>query len=224
MKLRNGQSLLFIGDSITDCGRSYPVGVGSGLGEGYVAQVDGLLSACYPQAHVRVLNTGVSGDCVTDLEWRWQSDVLDLKPNWLSVMIGINDVWLNFDSGPDLDRVAIGRYESVYRALLGRTHRDLDGLVLMSPYFLELDSTDPVRQEMDAYRRVVRNLAGDYGALFVDTQEAFDVYLAHRSADTLSDDRVHPNATGHMIITAAFLAAIGFDWDALDHRNSQEHH
>ena len=212
MKIKDGQTLLFIGDSITDGGRTYPVGLHQGLGEGYVAFVSDLLIACHPQEHVRVLNFGVSGDRVTDLKARWQTDVLDLAPNWLSVMIGINDVWCQFDAALDPDRVAIERYETVYRELLERTHQTLDGLVLMSPYVLDPDPDDPMRQQMDAYRCVVRDLSAEFGALYVDVQRAFDAYMSHRPAETLSNDRVHPNKTGHMIIATAFLRAIGLDW------------
>jgi lysophospholipase L1-like esterase len=221
MKFKNRQTILFIGDSITDCGRIHPVGMNSGLGEGYVAFVDSLLAACYPHEHVRVLNTGVSGDRVTDLKTRWQRDVLDLKPNWLSVMIGINDVWHQFDNLPDPDEGAIERYEIVYRELLERTHPTLDGLVLMSPYLLEPDLCDPSRQQMDAYRRIVKGLSIDFGAEFVDVQNAFDVYLSHRPAHTLSDDRVHPNKTGHMIIAASFLRTIGFDWKSTNQQDDE---
>jgi lysophospholipase L1-like esterase len=216
MKVKNGQTLLFMGDSITDCGRAHPVGMHSGLGEGYVAFVGSLMAACHPKEQVRVLNMGISGDRVTDLKARWQADVMDLKPNWLSVMIGINDVWRQFDNVLDPDQVAIDRYETVYRELLERTHQKLDGLVLMSPYLLEPDPNDPMRQQMDAYRRRVSDLSAEFGAEFVDVQRAFDAYLSHRPASTLSDDRVHPNKTGHMIIAAAFLRAIGFDWYSIN--------
>lgn len=212
MKIKDGKTLLFIGDSITDCGRAYPVGIHPGLGEGYVAFVSDLLIACHPTERIRVLNTGISGDRVTDLQARWQTDVSDLEPDWLSVMIGINDVWCQFDAALAPDRVAVERYETVYRGLLERTHRTLDGLVLMSPYVLEADPNDPMRQQMDAYRRIVRDLSTEFDAEYVDVQRAFDAYMAQRPASTLSDDRVHPNKTGHMIIATAFLRAIGLDW------------
>jgi lysophospholipase L1-like esterase len=82
----------------------------------------------------------------------------------------------------------------------------------MSPYVLDPEPDDPMRQQMDAYRRVVRDLSAEFGAVYVDVQRAFDAYMSHRPAETLSDDRVHPNKTGHMIIATAFLRAIGLDW------------
>lgn len=211
MKLTDGYTILFTGDSITDCGRAWPVGERAGLGDGYVAFVDSLLSAYRPDVHIRVLNTGINGNRVIDLASRWQTDVLALEPDWLSVLIGINDVWYQFDQALDPNQVTIERYERVYRRLLERTRPDLQGLVLMSPYLIEPNPNDPMRTRMDAYGQVVERLAYDFDAVFVDLQAAFDRYLAHRPPQTLCDDRVHPNKTGHMIIARAFLAAVGAD-------------
>ena len=213
MKLADGDTILFTGDSITDCGRAWPVGERAGLGDGYVAFVDSLLSAYRPDVHIRVLNTGISGNRVVDLESRWRKDVLDLGPDWLTVLIGINDVWCQFDPvlGPYQD--TIERYESVYRRLLECTRPDLQGLVLMSPYLVEPNRDDPMRIRMDAYGNVVKRLASEFDAVFVNLQAAFDRYLSHRPPQSLCDDRVHPNMTGHMIIASAFLTAIGADWN-----------
>jgi lysophospholipase L1-like esterase len=81
----------------------------------------------------------------------------------------------------------------------------------MTPYFIEPNLNDPMRAQMDAYGKVVRQLATEFDAIFVDVQAAFDAYFLHRASQSLCDDRVHPNATGHMIIAIAFLTAIGFD-------------
>ena len=99
MRLKSGDTLLFIGDSITDCGRGYPVGEGAELGCGYVSAFRQVLLANYPRLKVRILNTGIGGNQVTDLAARWQTDVMDLEPDWLAVMIGVNDVWVQFANG-----------------------------------------------------------------------------------------------------------------------------
>lgn len=208
MKLKNGQTLLFTGDSITDCGRTRPLGERAGLGQGYVELVDALLSTAYPERRIRVLNTGISGNRVTDLEARWQSDVLDLSPDWLSIMIGINDVWRQFDHLADKYSVSLARYEKGYRALLEQTRPSLQGLVLMPPYYIEANRKDPMRAMMDEYGAMVQRLAVDFDAIFVDVQAAFDAFLVHRPTQTLCGDRVHPNKTGHMIIAQAFMDAI----------------
>ena len=215
MKIDSRQIVLFTGDSITDCGRARPVGMAwNGLGDGYVNQVHSLLGAVYPQRAITILNTGISGNRVPDLDARWTTDVLEQKPDWLSVMIGINDVWRQFDAPANPDQVLVDRFEDVYRKILTRTRPALKGLVLMTPYYLETNRADPMRAKMDVYGQVVKKLAGEFSAVFVDTQAAFDAYLTHQPTQALCGDRVHPNRIGHMIIARAFLSAVGFDWNA----------
>lgn len=180
----------------------------AGLGDGYVSLVDSLLAACRPHERIRVLNTGISGNRIIDLESRWRQDVLELKPDWLSVMIGINDVWRQFDRIHDSHPVTLERYEEIYRRLLERTRPEVKGLILMTPYYIETHRADPMREKMDAYGRVVERLSQSFDAVFVDLQDAFDSYLRYRPTQSLCGDRVHPNKTGHMLIAKAFLAAI----------------
>jgi lysophospholipase L1-like esterase len=103
---------------------------------------------------------GIGGNTVRELKARWQSDVLDLKPDWLSIKIGINDVWRQFDSTPPPGGyVSEEEYERTLDELIGRTLPDLKGLVLMTPYFIEPNRNDPMRAMMDRYREVVRRRA-----------------------------------------------------------------
>ena len=215
MKIAKGSKLVMIGDSITDCGRAQPVGEGGGeaLGRGYVAFVDALLGAAYPELAIRVVNVGTSGHTVRDLKARWQRDVLDLAPDWLSVMIGINDVWRQFDSPRRSEiHVLLEEYEQTLDTLLEATRPSLKGLVLMTPYFIEPSKKDPMRAQMDRYGAAVRKLAKKHDALFVDTQAAFDKVLAHCHSMVLAGDRVHPNAIGHMILARAFLEGVCYEW------------
>ncbi len=212
MKLKHGQSILFTGDSITDCGRARPIGEGAGLGEGYVAFADSLLAAFYSQSRIRVLNSGIDGNRIIDLEARWQTDVLDLEPDWLSIMIGINDVWRQFDNELNPEQVGLERYRSTYRILLEQARPKLKGLVLMTPYYIESNLSEPMRKRMDTYGMAVEQLANEFDAIFVNVQSAFDLHLAHRTTQSLCGDRIHPNKTGHMIITKSFLTAMQFDW------------
>lgn len=215
MNIHSNSKLVMIGDSITDCGRTRPVGEGlfDALGKGYVSLVDGLLDATYPQERIRVVNMGISGNTVRDLKTRWQTDVLDLKPDWLSVMIGINDVWRQFDSPLQTEwHVPINEYERTLDNLIRVTYPMIKGLVLMTPYFIEPNRSDPMRAMMDSYGDVVRQLAGKYKTLLVDTQSAFDEVLDHLHPMTLAWDRVHPNITGHFILARAFLKVVGYSW------------
>jgi len=215
MKIQPNSKLVMIGDSITDCERARPVGEGlfEAIGKGYVSLVDGLLGATYPAHRIRVVNMGTGGNTVRDLRARWQTDVLDLKPDWLSVMIGINDVWRQFDSPLQVEQhVGLTEYESTLNELLHVTAPTLKGLVLMTPYVIEPNRADAMRQTMDAYGQVMRQLAERYHAVFVDTQAAFDAVLAHVHPMALAWDRVHPTRTGHTILARAFLQAVGYSW------------
>ena len=220
MKLSPRSRLVMIGDSVTDCDRARPVGEGdpAALGHGYVAETAALLMAVYPARSVRVINMGISGNTVRDLAARWDTDVLVLKPDWLSVMIGINDVWRHFDAVRQAEAVPPEEFVRTYDGLLIRTHAQLKGLVLMTPYYIEPAPTDAMRQRMNEYGAIVKQLAMEHDAICVDTQAAFDRALVHHESAVFSADRVHPNRIGHMILARAFLNAVGFAWSAPDRR------
>lgn len=216
MLIQPHSKLVFAGDSITDAGRTQPgpsEGLFDPMGRGYVTMVDSLLGACYPELHIRTVNVGVSGSTVRDLAARWQKDVTDLKPDWLSIMIGTNDVWRQFDSPTRKEgHVYPEEYEPTYSSLLDRSRKSLKGLVLMTPFYIEANMTDAMRIRMDEYGRIVRQLASKFDAVFVDTQAAFDKVLPHCYSAMLAWDRVHPNQTGHMVLAKAFLDGVGFAW------------
>jgi len=213
MKIAPGSKLVMIGDSITDCGRARPVGEGlfDALGNGYVNLVAAYLTAFYPQGRIRVVNMGVSGNTVRDLKARWQADVLDLNPDWPSIMIGINDVWRQFDTPLQAEwQVPLEEYRQTLEELVTFTRPKLKGMVLMSPYFIEADPAEPMRARMDRYGAVVRDLSSRYETVFVDTQAAFNTVLDHIHPGALAWDRVHPNTAGHLLLARAFLNGIGF--------------
>lgn len=215
MQLKTGDRLLMVGDSITDCGRSWPVGEGTGgLGDGYVRLVDSLLTAAYPETRVQVLNMGISGNTSRDLQTRWQTDVLALQPDWLALMIGVNDVWRQFDSplNPEC-HVHLDEYAAILRGLVAETLPKLSGgLVLMTPFLVAPNRQDPMRVMLDGYVDAVRRLAAAHQLVLVDTQVCFDRLLAHRDAAGLAWDRIHPTPAGHMVLARAFLQALGYAW------------
>jgi len=215
MLLSKGEKLLFIGDSITDCERKRPEGEGlfGALGKGYVSLVDALLQAVYPELGIRVVNKGLGGHTVRDLNGRWQEDVLDQQPDWLAIMIGINDVWRQFDT-PFIKEwhVYADEYEATLRKLVSETKPTVKGLVLMTPFYLESNAQDKMRYMMDQYGAIVQKIAVEYDVTFVDTQAAFNVVLEELYSATLAWDRVHPTAAGHMVLARAFLDNIGFEW------------
>lgn len=215
MLIHPHSKLVMIGDSITDAERYRPVGDGgyAALGQGYVQLVAGLLGAVAPHQGIRVVNMGIAGNTVRDLQARWQTDVLDLRPDWLSIMIGINDVWRQFDLPNHRDwQVPLEQYTVTLTELVRTTRPALRGLVLMTPFFIEPNRAEPMRAMMDRYGAVVRDLAERHDAIFVDTQAALDAVLEQVHPAALAGDRVHPNIVGHMVLARAFLQAIGFVW------------
>jgi len=208
MLFEQNQTILFIGDSITDCGRR---DLAAPHGDGYVNIARSLLLARYPNLHLRFINRGVSGNTTRDLAARWQRDVLAEQPDWLSIMIGINDVWRAF--GPNVhEAVPLFEYEATLRELLQRVqHETTARLILMEPYMIEADQSVSMRRQMDQYAAVVRELAIHYDAVLVRTQAAFDVVLEHTVPAGWAPDYIHPNHPGHAVIALAWLRAIGFD-------------
>ena len=139
-----GQTILFIGDSITDAGRRVEA---PPYGRGYVAYCRSLLLARYPELGLQIHNRGIGGNTVRDLQARWNEDVLALRPDWLSVKIGINDVWRRFGGDPH-QAVPLNEYVVTLRELLLRA-RDRAGarLIVMEPYVIESDPDEPMRRE-----------------------------------------------------------------------------
>lgn len=214
IKIHPNSTLLMIGDSITDCGRVSPVAesVRDSLGYGYVKLINKFFSVICPQQHISIINSGISGNTVRDLTTRWQSDVLDLNLDWLSILIGINDVWPKFDTHqPDEWHVSIDEYASTLESLIRITRPQLKGIVLMTPYCIEPNRADPMRAMMDRYGNVVRRLAGQYQTILVDTQAAFDCVLTEIPPMVLAIDRVHLKPTGHIILAQAFLRAVEYN-------------
>jgi lysophospholipase L1-like esterase len=215
LKLAPGSKWILIGDSITDCGRAQPVGEGlfNALGSGYVQMLAGLLGASYPGANLRIVNMGTSGNTVRDLKARWRRDVLDQKPQWLSIMIGINDVWRQFDSPLQTEsHVSLEEYGETYEELIAATKSSLEGLVLATPFYIEPNRSDPMRRRMDEYGDVVRHLAAKHGAILIDTQAGFDRVMADIYPAAIAWDRVHPNHVGSAVLAKTFLDGVGFEW------------
>ena len=214
MLLEKNDTLLFIGDSISDYERARPVGEGlfNAWGRSYVADAASLLCCMYPELKLRIVNMGCSGNQVRDLANRWQTDVLDRHPDYVSVLIGINDVWRQFDS-PQMPETHVPpeEFEATYEKLILDTLPHVKGMILMTPFFMEPNKQDSMRIRMDEYGAIVKKLAEKHGLIFVDLQSAWDRLFEHMHPCNIAWDRIHPNQIGCMYIAKQFLQAIGAD-------------
>ena len=215
MLIHKNAKLVFMGDSITDMGRAQPVGEGlfDPFGRGYVAQTEAFLNARYPELNLYIINVGMSGNTSRDMVSRWQRDVIDLKPDWLSVMIGTNDVWRQCDL-PHMPQTHVypDEYEQNLKSVIGQTRPTVRGLIMMTPFIIEPNKQEPMRALMDRYSAITRKVAQRYDCLLVDTQAAFDEVLQHVHPARLAWDRIHPNQMAAAVITRAFLKAIGYEF------------
>ena len=209
--------VVFAGDSVTDAGSFLPVGEGlaDSLGRGYVRKIENLIGALYPDTFVRVTNSGVGGNTSRDLLARFQRDVVDLKPDWVSICIGINDVWRQYDCPAMRDyHVYSAEYEENLRKMLSMLAGRVKGIFLMTPFFVEANKQDRMRKSVDEYCAICKKLAEEYHCIFVDLQGRFDEYLTHKQySGYVSVDRVHPNEIGATIIAHEFLKYCKFDFN-----------
>lgn len=206
--------IVFAGDSVTDAGSANPVGDNPNqLGNGYVHLIHAFLASCYPERMVRVTNSGISGNTSRTLLERFERDVTSLNPQWVSICIGINDVWRQFDlPAAREEHVLPEEYRRNVEKMITDISPKVKGVFLASPYYMLSDTTEPMRARMDEYTAICRQLAQKHGCVFLDFQKMFDEYLAQRTSYSISADRIHPNVTGAMLMARKFLNAFGFDF------------
>jgi acyl-CoA thioesterase I len=197
MLIEPGDHILFYGDSITDAGRRRLIH--GRLGAGYVAVCEQLLRERFPDHELRVTNRGVSGNRVYDLEARLDRDVIRHRPGVVSILIGINDTWRQFDSDlpspwPD--------FEAAYRRILERVRRDLGArVVLCEPFLLPIpEDRRAWRPDVEARIRIVRELARQFGYPCLGLDGIFARAATRRPMDYWCPDGVHPTPAGHALI------------------------
>lgn len=206
MIIKAGDRVLFQGDSITDTHRDR---VADTLGTGYAYIVASLFSSLYPEKKVHFVNRGISGNQIHDLEARWDEDCLDLKPDVLSIMIGINDCWRRYSR--NLHTTTESFWDS-YQRLLTRTRENLKDtkLILLDPFVVPaLPGQEAWREDLDPKIQVVRDLAREFGAVYVPLDGLFGAACARREPAYWAPDGVHPSPAGHGLIARAWLDAAG---------------
>ncbi len=215
MIFENMDRIVFAGDSVTDMESAQPIGEGlfERLGRSYVRVVENLLVARYPELNIRVTNAGTSGNTSRDLLARFDRDVVALKPDWVSICIGINDVWRQFDSPaiPD-EQVMPEEYAANLESMIGKVKGAVKGIFLLTPYYMEPNREDKMRARMDEYCRICRELAEKHGCILVDFQEMYERFCRVRHSSCIAWDRVHPNQMGATLMAMEFLDHCGFDY------------
>lgn len=205
------RTILFQGDSITDCGRARieitdPAYLRSGLGLGYPYLIAARL-LCDRGEDFNFYNFGISGNRVVDLYARWKADCINLRPDILSILIGVNDTW---HEKARQNGVEVPRYEQFYRMLLDWTLKELPKikLVLLEPFVFPFGAVggDWI-EEIDQRREVVAGIAKDYGAVFVPLQSILNNALKVAPQEHWLADGVHPMPAGHQLIADAWLKA-----------------
>ncbi|MER5554806.1 SGNH/GDSL hydrolase family protein [Streptomyces sp. NPDC002793] len=205
--LHRSATVLFQGDSITDVGRLAEPD--SPLGHGYARIVAERVRSARPDCGIRFVNRGVSGDGVSHLRARWRADALELEPDVVSVLIGVNDTWRRYDSGTVTSACA---YESDYRAILAQVRDELDAqLILVEPFLV------PVREEQWAWRedldpriQTVRRLAEEFGAALLAADGLLNqAARTAGGAEYIAGDGVHPTPLGHALLAEAWTALAG---------------
>lgn len=200
--------LLFLGDSITDMGRSRTnCGQAFDYGTGYVFCIAAELFSRGDEEY-EILNRGISGDRIVSLYERIKNDVWVEKPDVLTILIGVNDVWHDIDGmnmGVELDR-----YEKVYRMMIEETRERLPNtkIILMEPFFLKGSATEKMFDEFSAvrtYAKSVKKIAEEYNLYFLPLQEAFDLAQTKCHSEHLLADGVHPNPAGAKLISDEWM-------------------
>ena len=210
--LKNGAVILFLGDSITDGNRGRNTDPNHIMGHGYAFSVASRVGADYPEKRYQFYNRGISGNKVNDLEKRWQTETLDLKPDVLSILVGVNDSSsVVFNREPV---ISVEKYEEIYTSLLEQTKAAFPTILflLCEPFILKggrvTENWEAYRSDIVQRQTIVRKLAVKYDAVFVGFQEVFDKACNKAPADYWIWDGVHPTVAGHELMAREWLKQV----------------
>jgi acyl-CoA thioesterase I len=203
--IQSGDLVLFLGDSVTDCGRSREDNAQNG--NGYVHMIDAQFTEHFPQMKVKFVNRATSGFRVKDIKAGLQKDCLDLKPNMVTILIGINDTWRRYDSN---DPTSAAAYRRDYRHVLTQIRDKLDAqLVLIDPFLIHVLPEHPTwRDDLNRRIDVVRELAQEFSAIYIPLDGILAAASTKVPGTIWCADGIHPTAAGHALIARTWLDAV----------------
>ena len=207
IQLGENQTILFTGDSITDCDHFDPAY--RPFGNGYVHFAANYLLAKYPHLGLNIINTGINGNATRDLLSRSRRDIVGRQPDILSVLIGINDIWRRYDS-PNDPALAVypDEYEYNYRQILSLAKQNCDPrIILMEPFLFCTDTNNTMFKGLPVYIDIVHKLAKEFEATLVPLQSRFDATAGQVPPERWADDMVHPFTWAHEWICQRWLEA-----------------
>lgn len=209
VQLQHNNTILFIGDSITDAGRNNYFE--ANLGQGYVNMIAGQLYRQYIPLQLNILNRGVGGNILADLIARWQEDCLDLKPDIVSLQIGINDIWYQLSDNIPYSEAFFQQFKKQYEFLIQSLKDNNIQIILLEPYVLPFpEDRKDWRPFVDKAIQIVKALAKEYGATFIPLDAALNQAGDNLGYETITGiDGVHPTNIGHAFIADQWLRHTG---------------
>ena len=208
----DGYTFLFQGDSITDGNRTRDKDWNHVMGHGFAYLIASRLWYDFPTKGFHFFNRGISGNKVPDLAARWQADTVDIKPDLLNILVGINDVDALMHGDTNF---TAEKFEEDYRQLLQQTKQQLPNtqLVLCEPFILRVgrikERWEEYENEMAKRQKIVKQLSIEFNAIFIEFQNAFNKALAKALADYWIWDGIHPMPAGHELMAREWIKVVG---------------
>jgi lysophospholipase L1-like esterase len=209
---KKGFTVLFQGDSITDGNRTRNNDWNHVMGHGFAYIAASRLWCDFPERNLHFFNRGVSGNKITDLAARWQTDAVDLQPDVISILVGINDIAAYINGNKDF---SADNYEKNYRELLEKTKQALPHvqLILCNPFMLPLgrviDNLTQYQTELSLRSSIVEKLSIEFDAIHIPFQTIFDKAIEKIAANYWIWDGIHPMPAGHELMAREWLHVVG---------------
>ena len=188
--------ILFQGDSITDCGRNREDR--DSLGDGYVNLIEGTLAGNHSQSNLKLINRGISGDKIRDLQLRWDADCMDISFDILSILVGVNDTLIT----------PAELFEEEYRMLLKRTTGELNSTIILCEPFLLLGDNNAYRDDLNPKIEIVHRLSEEFSTLLLPLDKIFRKSCSLHPPEYWAPDGVHPTPAGHALIAKSWIECV----------------